>query len=64
MTNLQRHIPQQARAGVFESLKKWFKFPEQSASTTIWAATAEVLGYEMKDMGYSGWVMHLGLMMK
>jgi hypothetical protein len=63
---------------MFESFKKWFKFPEQSASTTIWAATAEVLdgkedwiwsiarrpGYEMKDMGYSGWVMHLGLMMK
>jgi NAD(P)-dependent dehydrogenase (short-subunit alcohol dehydrogenase family) len=43
LTNFQQHLPQEPRVSMFESFKKWFKSPKQSASGTIRATTAEVL---------------------
>jgi len=45
MTNLGRHLPEDALAGLVKNagLAKLWKSPEQGAATTVWAATAKAL---------------------
>jgi NAD(P)-dependent dehydrogenase (short-subunit alcohol dehydrogenase family) len=44
MTDLQRHMPAEARIGLSRLVARGGKSPEQGAATTIWAATAKALG--------------------
>jgi NAD(P)-dependent dehydrogenase (short-subunit alcohol dehydrogenase family) len=43
MTALQRHMPQDAKAGMYRLMAMGGKSPEQGAATTTWAATAKAL---------------------
>jgi NAD(P)-dependent dehydrogenase (short-subunit alcohol dehydrogenase family) len=43
MTDLQRHMPEEAKVGLSRLVAIGGKSPEQGAATTVWAATAKVL---------------------
>lgn len=43
MTDLQKHVPQEAKAGMYRLMAIGGKSLEQGAATTTWVATAAVL---------------------
>lgn len=51
LTDLQRHMSQEAKTGISRLVAIGGKSPEQGAATTVWAATAKVLE------GKGGWYL-------